>query len=120
MILDNIVEEINKAADIVRLTHETPDGDAIGSSLALYGALKSIGKNVDVVIPEYPDIFDFLPWSEEIKKEGKKEKYSLAIALDCSDIKRLNGFVEYYENANVKIFEIIYKYHIPINFLNYH
>ena len=103
MILDNIVDEINKAEDIVILTHETPDGDAIGSSLALYGALKQMGKIVDVIIPEYPDVFNFLPWSEEIKKEGKKEKYSLAIALDCSDIKRLNGFVDYYENANVKI-----------------
>ena len=103
MILDNIVNEINNATDIVILTHETPDGDAIGSSLALYGALKGIGKNVDVVIPEFPEVFNFLPWSEEIKKEGKKEKYSLAIALDCSDIKRLNGFAEYFENASTKI-----------------
>ena len=52
MILDNIVEEINKATDIVVLTHETPDGDAIGCSLALYGALKSMNKKVDVIIPD--------------------------------------------------------------------
>ena len=103
MILDNIVEEINKADDIVILTHETPDGDAIGSSLALYGALKGLGKNVDVIIPETPEIYNFLPWFEEIKKEGKKGKYSLAIALDCSDMKRLNGFAEYFENAKSKI-----------------
>ena len=45
MILDNILEEINRAEDIVILTHETPDGDAIGSSLALYGALKGMNKN---------------------------------------------------------------------------
>ena len=72
MILDNITEEINKATDIVILTHETPDGDAIGSSLALYGALKSMGKNVDVIIPDCPPIFSFLPWFEEMKKEGKE------------------------------------------------
>ena len=42
--LDNIVEEIKKAESIVVLTHETPDGDAIGSSLAMYNALKQIGK----------------------------------------------------------------------------
>ena len=40
MTLDNILEEINKAESIVILTHENPDGDAIGSSLALYNALK--------------------------------------------------------------------------------
>ena len=45
--LDSIVEEIKKAESIVVLTHETPDGDAIGSSLAMYNALKQIGKSVD-------------------------------------------------------------------------
>ena len=103
MILDNILEEINKAEDIAILTHETPDGDAIGSSLALYGALKEMGKKVDVIIPECPEIFNFLPWYCDIKKEGKEEKYSLAIALDCSDIKRLNGFAKYFETEKTKI-----------------
>ena len=59
MTIDNIKEEINKANDIVILTHETPDGDAIGSALAMYLALKKINKNVDVIIPEYPKTFEF-------------------------------------------------------------
>ena len=50
MTLDNILEEINKAESIVILTHENPDGDAVGSSLALYNALKNYGKNADVII----------------------------------------------------------------------
>lgn len=103
MTLDNIVEEINKAKNIVILTHENPDGDAIGSSLAMYNALKQIGKDVDAIIPEYPKTFDFLPNSKEILKEGKNYNYDLAIALDCGDIKRLNGFAKYFEDANVKI-----------------
>lgn len=53
MTLDNILEEINNANKIVILTHENPDGDAIGSSLGLYNALKSMGKNPDIIIPEY-------------------------------------------------------------------
>lgn len=103
MTLDNIVEEINKAKNIVILTHENPDGDAIGSSLAMYNALKQIGKDVDAIIPEYPKTFEFLPNSKEILKEGKNYNYDLAIALDCGDIKRLNGFAKYFEDANVKI-----------------
>ena len=35
MTLDNILEEIKKAEKIVILAHETPDGDAIGSCLAM-------------------------------------------------------------------------------------
>ena len=67
--LDSILEEINNAESIVILTHENPDGDAIGSGLALYNALKQIGKNPDIIIPEYPRIFGFLPGSDEIKKD---------------------------------------------------
>ena len=38
-----------------------------------------------------------------IKKEGNADSYDLAIALDCGDIKRLNGFAKYFEDANTKI-----------------
>ena len=103
MTLDNIIEEIHKAKSIAILTHEMPDGDAIGSSLALYNGLKQIGKEADVIIPEYSKVFEFLPNSSGIKKEGKKDKYDLAIALDCGDIKRLNGFANYFEDADVKV-----------------
>ena len=40
MTLDNILEEIKKAESIVILTHENPDGDAVGSSIAMYLGLK--------------------------------------------------------------------------------
>lgn len=101
--LDNILEQINKAESIVILTHENPDGDAIGTGLALYNALKQYGKNPDIIIPEYPRNFSFLPGTEEIKKESEVKKYDLAISVDCATIKMLNGFSNYFEDAKVKI-----------------
>lgn len=103
MTLDNIVEEINKANTIAILTHESPDGDAMGSSLAMYNALKDMGKNPDVIIPEYSKIFEFLPGTENIIKEPRQEEYDLVIALDCGDIKRLNGFTNVFEDAKSTI-----------------
>lgn len=103
MTLDSIKEEIISAKDIVILTHEMPDGDAVGSSLAVYNSLKQLGKTADLVIPEYPKNFAFLPGAKEIKKEGKDTSYDLAIVLDCSDVKRLNGFSNYFEQANKTI-----------------
>lgn len=103
MTLDNILEEIKKAKSIVILTHENPDGDAVGSSLALYEALKEIGKeDVDLIIPEYPRTYKFLPNVDVVKKEGKRA-YDLAIALDCATIKLLNGWSNYFEDAKTKI-----------------
>lgn len=78
-------------------------GMPFGSSLALYNGLKQLNKDVDVIIPEYSKTFEFLLNSNEIKKEGRNERYDLAIALDCGDIKRLNGFAKYFEDANTKI-----------------
>ena len=101
--LDNILEEINKAETIVILTHENPDGDAMGTSLALYSALKQMGKKPDIIIPEHPRNFNFLPGIGEIKRETDVEKYDLAIAVDCATIKMMNGFVRYFEDAKVRI-----------------
>lgn len=104
MILDNIKEEIENAKTIVILTHESPDGDAIGSSLAMYNALKEMGKDVDIIIPETPKGFSYLPGANEIKsKVDRQEAYDLGISLDCTDTKRLKGYEEYYEGAKVKI-----------------
>lgn len=103
MTLDDIKEEIIRAKKIVILTHESPDGDAIGSSMAVFLALKNWGKDVDVIIPEMPKTFNFLPGIDEVKKDSDIEKYDLAIALDCADIKRLNGFSKFFENARKTI-----------------
>ena len=103
MTIDNIKEEIQKANDVVILTHESPDGDAVGSALAMYLTLKKLGKTVDVIIPEYASMFEFLPSANEIKKVGKEEPYDLAISVDVTGINRLNGFARYFEDAKVKI-----------------
>ena len=99
MTLDNILEEIKKAQTIVVLAHESPDGDAIASSLSVMHMLEQLGKKVDVVIPEYPKDFNFLPGAEKILAKGKEEPYELAISVDCTDLKRLAGGKEYFEPA---------------------
>ena len=103
MTLDNILEEIKKAEKIVILTHELPDGDAIGSSLAMYSALKKMGKNPDVIIPELPRIYNFLPSANEIKTESSNKQYDLALSVDAAELKRIAGWNEYFETAKVKI-----------------
>lgn len=102
MTLDNILEEIKKANTIVVLAHENPDGDAIGSVLAMGLALKSLGKNPDMIIREFPRTFNFLPGANEIKQNSEVQKYDLAISLDCADLRRLVG-KEYFEEARKTI-----------------
>ena len=102
MTLDNILEEIKKAETILVLAHENPDGDAIGSCLAMKSALKQLGKNADVIIREFPRAFDFLPGREDVKTDSDIKEYDLVISLDCADFKRLVGN-EYFEKAKQTI-----------------
>ena len=65
--------------------------------------LEQLGKKVDVVIPEYPIDFNFLPGAEKILAKGKEEPYELAISVDCTDLWRLAGGKEYFEPAKKTI-----------------
>lgn len=98
MTLDEILKEIEKAETIVISAHESPDGDAIGSCMAMKLILEKMGKNPDVILPEYSRLFNFLPGINEVKKESDVEKYDLAISLDCANLARLVG-KEYFEKA---------------------
>ena len=86
--LDSIINVINKSKKIGIFTHMSPDGDAIGSSLALYLGLKSLNKEVDIIADDYSSCFDFLPNIDEIKKLGNND-YDLSLALDCATQERL-------------------------------
>lgn len=75
-----------------------------GSSLATYIILKRLNKEVDVIIPNYPETYKYLPCVDEVKKEAEKDRiYDLAIALDCGDIKRLDDPNLNYDLAKVTI-----------------
>lgn len=100
--LDDIVSVINTANKIAILTHESPDGDAIGSSLGMYIALKGLKKDVDIVVDEYSRVFNFLPYVDEIKKEVSRE-YDLVIVLDCASRGRLYDPDNIFDNSRVTV-----------------
>ena len=100
--IDQILKCIKKSKNIVIVTHENPDGDAVGSSLAMYHALKGLKKNVDIIIPEDAKCFNELPGIDEVIKESDKV-YDLAISLDAATDKLLNVWVKYFREADQRI-----------------
>lgn len=102
MTLDEILKQIQKAEKIVILTHESPDGDAVGSSLAMKLILEKLEKKADVIIPEYSRLFNFLPSAEDIMIDSEIKNYDLAISVDCATFKRM-AKKEYFENAKSTI-----------------
>ena len=102
MTLDEILKEIKKVQNICIMAHEGPDGDAIGSSLGLFHILREMGKNVEVLMKKVPETFAFLPGFETIQETPSREKFDMAIVVDCPDIKRVNSdLIHYFESAEV-------------------
>ncbi len=85
---EEIIEKIVDSRRIAIFTHESPDGDAIGSSLAVYLSLKQLGKEVDVVCDKHSRVFDLLECISEVKSEIDGQ-YDLGISLDCASKERL-------------------------------
>lgn len=99
-VLESIKEKVLASESIVILTHEHPDGDAIGSSLTLMHGLKKLGKNVDVIIPGVNKMYSILPGFDEIKEFYAEDyNYDLCIALDSSDLERLHVCREIFEKT---------------------
>ncbi len=89
-----------KEANLIYISaHINPDGDAIGSTFAVYFALKQLGKDVHVVMPSYSEVFEFLPGVEDRVDSIKEDSYDLLIALDSSDHTRLVISDDEYERA---------------------
>ena len=89
-----------KEANLIYISaHINPDGDAIGSTFAVYFALKQLGKDVHVVMPSYSEVFEFLPGVKDRVDSIKEDSYDLLIALDSSDHTRLVISDDEYERA---------------------
>ena len=105
-VLENIKDKITNSNSILILTHENPDGDAIGSSLALYNALKRIEKKSVVYIPIPDKTYAFLPGYTEMLTGPIMpihKDFDLVISLDASDANRLGNAKELFEEIGNSI-----------------
>lgn len=89
--LEAIVNTIKAAENILVTTHVHPDGDALGSQIALGYVLESLGKKATLFGEEQAShLYDFLPGCEKlITTMPDLQKFDCGIALDCGDCFRL-------------------------------
>lgn len=106
-----ILELIDTSEKIIVTTHLSPDGDALGSSLALYHYLKRNGKNVKLMVPNsFPYFLKWMPGAEDIQiyeYNTEAGQYNLAHAdlifcLDYNIPKRVGPMGEFLEKSSAK------------------
>lgn len=96
--------KMNEIASILRredgfavVSHVNPDGDAVGSLLGMYLALREMGKQAWPLIKEpLPDVFCFLPGSEDflIGQDGGQATPRWIISVDVASEERISGHIE--------------------------
>ncbi|WP_418850296.1 DHH family phosphoesterase [Prevotella sp.] len=93
-------ENIDNSNRIVICCHKSPDGDALGSSLAWAEYLRTQGKEPDIIVPDaYPDFLQWLPGTERIIRYDKHaadkadeilQKADLIFCLDFNGANRVD------------------------------
>src|ERR1051326_5565783 len=88
--LEKVLREIEQRRRFLVTSHARPDGDAIGSALALAQILRKMGKSSEVVLGDsVPVIYKVLPHAESIIHASHVNgNCDAAIILECDTIQR--------------------------------
>lgn len=102
--VNEIFSLINTSYTICIAGHKAPDGDCIGSVMALYHFLKQFKENIKVYI-EGPIPYNYKPFVGEgiLAEDYKGEEFDLLFILDSSDEKRLGIFEDLLKNSKKRI-----------------
>jgi len=89
--MNPIIQQIKAAGRILVASHAEPDGDAVGSLLALGLALEKSGRRTTLYnASAIPAVYQFLPGAARITRQLEApEVYDAAVILACGDISRL-------------------------------
>jgi bifunctional oligoribonuclease and PAP phosphatase NrnA len=98
-----IAERLRAAQKILVVSHVRPDGDAIGSLLAMGLALQDSGKTVQMVLSDgLPASFRHLEGSEQVRKQAEGP-FDTFITLDCADFKRTGKGMDTHGQPDINI-----------------
>ncbi len=88
--IEAILEALRRGERFLVCSHTRPDGDAVGSMLAMKILLEQLGKRADLVTAErIPKVHRGLPGAEEIRTAERVEgPYDAAILLECDGLER--------------------------------
>jgi phosphoesterase RecJ-like protein len=103
--------EIENASSVLIGTHLNPDGDALGSALAMSLYLDQLGVENEVLCHHAPPPnLQFLPGVKRIRQEPKHEKHDLGVVLDLDSTERLGNTAVYFERCPRLV---VVDHHVP-------
>ncbi len=102
--MNEVSGKIIAEENICIITHISPDGDALGSSLALYILLKNMGKKCRILCDDMiPHKYMFLPRVQDIARPEKGEACGCAVSVDCADLHLMGDASELFKAARLQV-----------------
>ena len=93
-IMNLIIHHLKKSSHILIATHTNPDGDAIGSLLAMGLSLNTLNKKTTLYSESpIPAVYRFLPEIHRIEHHINNSDYDMAVILDCGNLQRIGAAV---------------------------
>jgi len=115
---------LSSSKEIAIIPHKNPDGDAIGSTLALWHYLNNTGHHAKIISPnDFPKFLKWMPGADEILNFEKQnteskswlDKADVIFTLDFNHLGRVGQMTEYLENAKA-IFVMIDHHQEPADY----
>ncbi|NQT45920.1 MAG: bifunctional oligoribonuclease/PAP phosphatase NrnA [Candidatus Omnitrophica bacterium] len=104
MPIDDIIKVIEKHKSFLVTAHINPEGDAIGSQLAIASLLRQLGKEVRIIDNDsVPETLKWLPGAKEIElsKDIKECKFDAALVLDSPNIERIGDVARLTKGSDI-------------------
>jgi len=93
--LSELAVKIKGESKVALFCHVRPDGDTLGSALALANAIKTLGVQAVVVCDDpIPPRFLFLEDAKTVQNCVDVKEFSALMAIDCADVSRLGSYAE--------------------------
>ena len=88
--MNSIIQQFNNSNKILVVTHANPDGDAIGSLIAMGLSLETLNKKITLYCESLiPAVYRFLPEVHRVVNKIGNLNYDMAVILDCGDLDRV-------------------------------
>lgn len=117
--IDHFAKWLDRAERMVIVTHVSPDGDAIGSSLGLWHFLNSQDKTANIIVPNaFPNFLKWMPGNKDILQYDRYKEFAnqliaeadVICCLDFNALSRIDAMAEAVRNSSAR--KILIDHHL--------
>ena len=106
---NNLISGLEKARNILIISHVNPDGDTLGASVAMFLALSKKYSDKEIIVTalnSIPELYEFVPSIEKItpiENLVPDKIFDIAIAVDVASKDRMTKALNFFEQAKMTV-----------------